>query len=89
MINALSVASDLLPLTAGFKWLGNKTSELLAAGKDVLFSYEEALGYCVGDRVADKDGLSAAVVFVEMVSGASESTGSGDIRLHSHSPSFL
>lgn len=32
----------------------------------VLFSFEEALGYCIGDNVADKDGVSAAAVFVEM-----------------------
>ena len=50
----------------GFKWLGNKALELADANRAVLFSYEEALGFCVGDTVADKDGISAAVVFVEM-----------------------
>ena len=33
---------------------------------NVLFSYEEALGYCIGDLVTDKDGLSAACVMVEI-----------------------
>lgn len=50
----------------GFKWLGNRAVELRATGVPVLFSYEEALGYCVGDIICDKDGLSAAAHFVEM-----------------------
>lgn len=37
-----------------------------ALGINVLFSYEEALGYCVGDIVCDKDGVCAAAVFAEM-----------------------
>ena len=32
----------------------------------VLFSYEEAIGYCLGDVVKDKDGVAAAAVFAEM-----------------------
>jgi phosphomannomutase len=31
----------------------------------VIFLYEEALGYCIGNG-CDKDGISAAVAFVEM-----------------------
>lgn len=50
----------------GFKWIGNKAAELRAQGKIVLFSYEEAIGFCVGDIVKDKDGVSAAAVFAEM-----------------------
>ncbi|KAI9988925.1 hypothetical protein PInf_022613 [Phytophthora infestans] len=50
----------------GFKWMGNKTAELRNAGKTVLFSFEEAIGFCVGDLVKDKDGVVAAAVFAEM-----------------------
>jgi len=40
----------------GFKWIAR------AAGEGTLgFGYEEALGYAVDSRVADKDGLSAAL----------------------------
>ena len=33
---------------------------------NVLFTYEEALGYCLGDVVCDKDGVSAAPVMAEL-----------------------
>jgi phosphomannomutase len=40
--------------------------KLRAQGLPVIFSYEEALGYCIGDIVVDKDGVSAAAVVMEM-----------------------
>ncbi len=46
--------------------MGNKAIELKADGVSVLLAYEEALGYCVGDVICDKDGISAASVFIEM-----------------------
>lgn len=49
----------------GFKWLGNRTLQLRYQGKDVIFAYEEAIGFMVGDFVADKDGVSAMAVFAE------------------------
>ncbi|XP_073253701.1 phosphopentomutase-like [Porites lutea] len=50
----------------GFKWMGNLASELMAQGKTVLFSFEEAIGFMYGTNVLDKDGISAAVVMAEM-----------------------
>jgi len=50
----------------GFKWLGNRNLELQAEGNHVIFSYEEAIGFCCGDVVVDKDGVAAAGVFAEM-----------------------
>ena len=47
------------------KWLGNRAVQLRATGKQVLFAYEEAIGFCIGDVVKDKDGVSAAAVFAE------------------------
>ena len=32
----------------------------------MLFAYEEAIGFCIGNIVRDKDGVSAAAVFAEM-----------------------
>jgi len=40
--------------------------ELQQQNITTLFSYEESIGFCVGDLVNDKDGVSAAAVFVEM-----------------------
>ena len=51
----------------GFKWMGSAMAAHAAAGRTVLFAFEEAIGFCCGDRVVrDKDGVSAAAVFAEM-----------------------
>jgi len=45
----------------GFKWVGRVPN--------LIFGYEEALGYCVDSkRVKDKDGLSAALVIADIAS---------------------
>ena len=46
----------------GFKWIGN------AAAKegDVIFGYEEAIGYMFPALLFDKDGISAAVMFLQL-----------------------
>ncbi|RHY31484.1 hypothetical protein DYB32_003454, partial [Aphanomyces invadans] len=41
---------------AKFKWMGNETQKLRDEGKTVLFAFEEAIGFCVGNVVKDKDG---------------------------------
>ena len=49
----------------GFKWISKV--------ENLLFGYEEALGYCVdAANVNDKDGISAAVVIVTMVAELKE-----------------
>nr|XP_039265824.1 phosphoglucomutase-2-like [Styela clava] len=49
----------------GFKWMGNRTDELMKQGKTVLFAFEEAIGYMFGTNVLDKDGISALSVIAE------------------------
>ncbi len=47
----------------GFKWIGRLP--------DLVFGYEEALGYCVDPtHVADKDGVSAALLLCEIAAEA-------------------
>tara|TARA_Y100001956_G_C4129066_1_gene192339 strand:+ start:1586 stop:3289 length:1704 start_codon:yes stop_codon:yes gene_type:complete len=50
----------------GFKWLTNIAMQKQTAEKQFLFAYEEALGYTVGNKVWDKDGLSALVAFAQL-----------------------
>jgi phosphomannomutase len=49
----------------GFKWLARVT--LANAHLRPVYAYEEALGSCVGGLVRDKDGISAAMAFAELV----------------------
>ncbi len=50
----------------GFKWVARPiVDEPLAT---YLLGYEEALGYCVGGVVRDKDGIGAALVAMQMIS---------------------
>ncbi|DAZ95434.1 TPA: hypothetical protein N0F65_013003 [Lagenidium giganteum] len=68
MLRAVAKAEGLnfVETLTGFKWMGNATFDLRKEGKTVLFSFEEAIGFCVGDLVKDKDGVCAAAVFAEM-----------------------
>src|SRR5262249_31229388 len=51
----------------GFKWIANRAMELeKATGARFVFGFEEALGYCVGTVVRDKDGISAALLAAEL-----------------------
>lgn len=52
----------------GFKWMGNRSVELMHAGKEVLFAYEEAIGFMFSPAVLDKDGVSAAAHLATMAS---------------------
>jgi phosphomannomutase len=47
----------------GFKWI-------VRAGDDLVYGYEEALGYCVAPtHVRDKDGITAALLVCELAAG--------------------
>jgi phosphomannomutase len=57
----------------GFKWIAHRSREHFARdGFELVLGYEEALGYTVGRTVADKDGLSAALIFAEMAAVLSD-----------------
>lgn len=49
----------------GFKWIGNKAIDLKNEGFAVPFGYEEAIGYMFS-LVNDKDGISAAVMWLQL-----------------------
>jgi phosphomannomutase len=51
----------------GFKWIWTAALELMAKEPvNYIFGYEEALGYCAGHLVRDKDGISAALMLSEL-----------------------
>ncbi|KAG0005924.1 Phosphoglucomutase-3 [Modicella reniformis] len=50
----------------GFKWIGNRAIDLEKEGYDVIFGYEEAIGFMLGDIVRDKDGVSALGCFAQL-----------------------
>lgn len=49
----------------GFKWIGNKAIDLKNDGMRVPFAYEEAIGFMF-NVVNDKDGVSAAMVWLQL-----------------------
>lgn len=61
----------------GFKWIANAAIDLESSGVGrFVFGYEEALGYTIGTTVRDKDGISTALVFADLVAGL-RSSGAG------------
>jgi len=60
---AESAGAGYLETLTGFKWIWDKA---LAQDGTFVFGFEEALGYCVGPVVRDKDGIGAAQVLMEL-----------------------
>lgn len=63
----------------GFKWLWTAALDLMADPKlTYVFGYEEALGFCAGHLVRDKDGISAALLLCELA--AQEKSNGSNLR---------
>ncbi|KAH3674539.1 hypothetical protein WICMUC_003216 [Wickerhamomyces mucosus] len=65
----------------GFKWIGNKAIELEQQGFNVAFGYEEAIGFMF-EGIHDKDGISAALVFLQMAQGWKDQGTNAIEKLH-------
>ncbi|QYG93758.1 phospho-sugar mutase [Iamia sp. SCSIO 61187] len=61
---ALAAGRGYVETLTGFKWL----SRAGTPEHPLILAYEEALGYCIGDTVRDKDGISALLLASEMIS---------------------
>lgn len=67
MLSRMAAAAGVhfIETLTGFKWLARSVDS--HPGWRFAFGYEEALGYCVGTMVRDKDGITAALLFAELV----------------------
>jgi phosphomannomutase len=64
-IAAAHGARSAITLT-GFKWIVRRARELEQQGLRCVLGFEEALGYCIGELVRDKDGIAAAAYVARM-----------------------
>ena len=55
----------LFDVLTGFKWI----ADIIEREKDgnYLFGFEESFGYCINGNVRDKDGVSACLIFAEIL----------------------
>jgi phosphomannomutase len=64
---ARSLGARFEETLTGFKWLMNRAMEVEELeGATTVFAYEEALGYCAGTAVRDKDGIGTGVLFADL-----------------------
>lgn len=45
--------------------MGNRADQLAAEGYNVIYAFEESIGYMCGSDVLDKDGITAAIKIAE------------------------
>ncbi|KAL3488529.1 hypothetical protein BJX62DRAFT_227296 [Aspergillus germanicus] len=66
MLEKMAVAKGIYfeESLTGFKWMGNTARKLEESGYYVTFAFEEALGYMFPEVCYDKDGITAAMVFL-------------------------
>jgi len=50
----------------GFKWQWSAALELERMGKRFAFAFEEAIGFCPGPAVRDKDGISSGLLLADL-----------------------
>jgi phosphomannomutase len=68
MLDAIARAHDaerLVTLT-GFKWIARAGLQAESEGKRYVLGFEEAIGYNVGLKVRDKDGVTAALLVADL-----------------------
>jgi phosphomannomutase len=63
----------------GFKWIARAADGM--PGARLVFGYEEALGYAVGDVVRDKDGMSSALAMLRLA-GEAKAAGRSLVNLY-------
>jgi len=70
MLSAIAAAAGAMyaETLTGFKWIV-RAGDLTPYAR-FIYGYEEALGYCVGTTVRDKDGISAALAVLRLAAKA-------------------
>lgn len=64
---AKAVGAEHESTLTGFKWIANRAiARERTEGLAFVFGYEEALGYCVGTLVRDKDGIGAGALLADL-----------------------
>ena len=74
---------EMFDTFTGFKYIAEKINEQEKLGKQCIFSYEESIGYLIGNHCRDKDAVTASMLLAEMYAYYSEQGMSISDAIHS------